>query len=110
MDKLIRRAILFDYYGELLNEKQRSIAEEIVSEDLSLSEIGEQEGISRQAVSDMLKRIDEKLESFEAKLGLVKRAERVKKLAAELKELAGKPEPVPKEKLLTIAEKLSEEL
>ncbi len=78
MDRLVRRAVLFDYYGELLNEKQRRIVGYTVLEDMSLSEIGETEGISRQAASDLLKRADERLEEFENVLKVVKKSDTIR--------------------------------
>ncbi len=77
MDKLVQRALLYDHYGELLNEKQQRIVEYTVSEDMSLSEIGEMEGISRQAASDLLKRADERLEEFENKLKMIGRRQKI---------------------------------
>ncbi len=85
MDKLVRRAVLFDYYGELLNEKQKRIVEYTVSEDMSLSEIGQEEGISRQAASDLLKRADERLEEFEEKLGVIRKTERIEEAVRRLR-------------------------
>ncbi len=73
MDKKIRQAYLYDFYGEMLNEHQRRIYEDVVYNDLSLSEIAEEEGISRQGVSDMIKRLDKKLGDFEEKLHLVEK-------------------------------------
>lgn len=63
---------LYDCYKSLLTEKQREVYELHEFSDLSLSEIAEQKGTSRQAVHDILTRTQHKLESFEAKLGLVK--------------------------------------
>ncbi len=85
MDKLIRRALLFDRYGELLNEKQKRIVEYTVSEDMSLSEIGEMEGISRQAASDLLKRADERLEEFENKLKMIARRQNIEECLIRIK-------------------------
>lgn len=73
MDKKIRQAYLYDFYGELLNEHQRRIYEDVVYNDLSLSEIAEEEGISRQGVSDMIKRLDKKLSDYEEKLHLLEK-------------------------------------
>lgn len=73
MDKKIKQAYLYDFYGELLNEHQRRIYEDVVYNDLSLSEIAEEEGISRQGVSDMIKRLDKKLLGYEEKLHLLEK-------------------------------------
>ena len=52
MEKIVRRALLFDFYGELLTEHQKNIYSDYVLNDLSYTEIGANEGISRQAVMD----------------------------------------------------------
>ena len=56
MEEKIEQAYLYDFYGELLNEHQRKIYEDFVFNDLSLGEIADEEGISRQGVHDMVKR------------------------------------------------------
>ncbi len=71
MDKLARQALLFDFYGELLTKHQRSIYEEVILEDYSLSEVAENHGISRQGVHDLVKRSTKILEDYEQKLHLV---------------------------------------
>lgn len=62
---------LYDNYKALLTDKQREIYELHEFSDLSLGEIAEQKGISRQAVHDLLTRTQRKLEDLEKKLGLV---------------------------------------
>lgn len=57
MDEKLRLTYLYDFYGELLNDRQRQIYEDSVFNDLSLGEIAREEGISRQGVSDMVKQI-----------------------------------------------------
>ncbi len=92
MDKKIQQAYLYDFYGEILNEHQRKIYEDVVYNDLSLSEIAEEEGISRQGVSDMIKRLDKKLSGYEEKLHLVEKflsiKEEVETMHEELEHLA----------------------
>lgn len=65
--------ILFDFYGKLLSEKQRTIIDLYYNYDLSLGEIGEELGISRQGVYDTLKRAEENLYQYEETLKLVHR-------------------------------------
>ncbi|SCG83476.1 UPF0122 protein [Proteiniborus sp. DW1] len=72
-EKIVEIGLLFDFYGKLLNDKQYSAIEFYYIHDLSLSEIGELLGISRQGVHDLLKRTEKKLFIFEEKLGLVKK-------------------------------------
>ena len=57
MDKLARQALLYDFYGELLTEHQRNIYEDVVLNDYSLSEVAQDQGISRQGVHDLVKRM-----------------------------------------------------
>lgn len=64
---------LLDFYGEILSEKKRGVMEMYYNEDLSLSEIAEQIGISRQGVRDIVKKTEEELFFWEEKLGLAKR-------------------------------------
>lgn len=66
-------SVLLDYYGSLLPDKQRQLAELYYYEDLSLSEISENEGITRQGVRDAIKRAESTLTETEQKLGLVRR-------------------------------------
>ena len=73
MDKTVYLSLLLDFYGLLLTEKQREYADLYYNENLSLSEIAENDGISRQAVRDTLLRAETVLRDTEAKTGLVAR-------------------------------------
>lgn len=84
MDKIIERGLLFDFYGELLTEHQQRIYSEAVFNDLSLGEISEEEGISRQGVHDLIKRCDKLLESYENKLKLIDKFQRIKNEIADI--------------------------
>ncbi len=72
-EKVVKIGFLFDFYGKLLSERQHSVIDLYYMCDLSLSEIGEQLNISRQAVHDALKRGENSLYKYEKKLGLVKK-------------------------------------
>ena len=69
-EKNLEIAYLFDFYGEILSEKQQLAVELYYNDDLSLSEIAAQLGISRQGVRDSLKRSETALYDMEEKLGL----------------------------------------
>ena len=69
----IDRALLLDFYGELLTDKQRKYWDLHWNEDLSLAEIAEDEGLSRQGVWDILRRAEANLRDVEEKTGLVRR-------------------------------------
>lgn len=73
MDDIGRKALLFDFYGPLLTEKQREVYDYAVGEDMSLGEIAETMGVSRQAVHDMVRRTGKILEEYESKLGLAEK-------------------------------------
>ena len=84
MERMIERGLLYDFYGELLTKHQQEIYSEIVFNDLSLSELSEAEGISRQGVFDLIKRCDKLLEGYEEKLKLI---EKFKLIKSEVKDL-----------------------
>jgi predicted DNA-binding protein YlxM (UPF0122 family) len=65
--------LLFDFYGDLLTEKQREYYDLHHNEDLSLAEIAEQAGITRQGVHDIITRAESTLMETEAKTGLIGR-------------------------------------
>lgn len=69
----LMQSMLLDFYGELLTEKQRECFDLHYNEDLSLSEIAEQSGISRQGVWDNIRRAEAALRDTEAKTGLIRR-------------------------------------
>lgn len=69
--------LLYDYYGELLTEKQRDLFDLYYNQDYSLSEIASAAGISRQGVHDTLARAEELLEGYEAALGCIARDRRL---------------------------------
>lgn len=73
MDKILEITLLYDFYSELLTDKQKSVMELYYLNDLSLNEIGETFGISRQAVHDMILRTEKILRQYEDKLFLVKK-------------------------------------
>lgn len=89
MEKIVEQGLLYDFYGELLTEHQRHIYEDVVFNDMSLSEIAEEQGISRQGVHDLIKRCDRILASYEEKLKLVQKFNQTKQMVEEIKELAG---------------------
>ena len=78
MEKIVRQSLLYDFYGELLTEHQKSVYEDVIINDLSYSEIAVLNGISRQGVYDLIKRCDKILEEYEDKLKLVEKFERAR--------------------------------
>lgn len=88
MEKLLKQALLFDFYGELLTEHQKQVYEEVVLEDYSLSEVAEERGISRQGVHDLIKRCNKVLSEYEDKLQLVEKFIRIQKTVEQIDMLA----------------------
>lgn len=81
-------ALLFDYYGSMLTEKQRSCFDMRYNQDLSLGEIGEAMGVSRQAVNDNLTRTEALLRRMEENIGSVKRDMAIRRAVQELLDAA----------------------
>lgn len=73
MAKDLKIAFLLDFYGEMLTDKQREVIESYYYNDLSLAEISEERGITRQGVRDAIKRSEKELLDMEERLGLAKR-------------------------------------
>ncbi|MCI9224349.1 MAG: DNA-binding protein [Acutalibacter sp.] len=84
MPKDLRISVLLDFYGEMLTDTQRETLDEYYNQDMSLAEIGEERGISRQGVRDSIKRSKEQLVEMEEKLGLAKRFREVQGALAEI--------------------------
>ena len=92
MEKIIERNLLFDFYGDLLTKRQRDIYQDAVYGDLSLSELADDYGISRQGIHDQIKRCDKALEEYESKLHLIARFEKIKQYSNMLRKEAEKSE------------------
>ena len=72
-DKDLRISVLLDHYGAMLTDKQREVIDLYYNDDLSLAEIAENEGITRQGVRDSIKRAESQLLEMEERLGLARR-------------------------------------
>lgn len=101
MDEILEQTLLFDFYGELLSERQRDVYQQYVFEDLSLSEISREVGMSRQGVHDLVKRSKAMLEEYEQKLRLVEKFLLIKKNVQQIDELLDAYEESKSEELLT---------
>lgn len=88
IEERVELSLLYDFYGALLKENQQRMYEMSILEDYGYSEIAEEEGISRQAVYDSIKRATKQLREYEEKLGLVarfvKQKDRMKMLHKQL--------------------------
>ena len=87
-EKNMRLAYLLDFYGEVLDEHSRSVMNSYYEDDLSLSEIAEGIGISRQGVRHIIKKSEEQLDFLEQKLGLADKFLTIEKAAKELDGIA----------------------
>ena len=83
-EKDLKIAYLLDFYGEVLSERKRVVLDYYYNDDLSLAEIAEEIGISRQGVRDIIKKSEEELLYLEEKLGLYKKFRNIQKSADEL--------------------------
>lgn len=88
MSKDLNIALLLDFYGEMLTEKQRDMVELYYDEDLSLGEIAETVKITRQGVRDSIKRGEQQLFELEKKLGLVEKFLKYSELLDKIDEYA----------------------
>lgn len=88
MAKNLEISFLLDFYGEMLTKKQHDFLEYYYDEDLSLSEIAENEDITRQGVRDAIKRAENQLFDMENRLGLAKRFNEMKLGLEQIKECA----------------------
>ena len=86
MDELFEKSLLYDFYGELLTEHQQSVYQSFVFEDMSLAEVAEEQGITRQGVHDLVKRCDKILQGYEDKLHLVAKFVSIKEKAKQIQD------------------------
>ena len=87
LKKTIKITMLFDFYGSLLTEKQQKIIKNYFYDDLSLAEIADNIGISRQGVYDHLHRSEESLEDYEDNLGLLKKYNKIRANINDLEDM-----------------------
>ena len=109
MEKNVKISMLCEIYGKVLTKKQLDILENYYDNDLSLSEIAENEGITRQAVRDIIKKGENKLFDLEEKLGIMKRMlkqeEQIAIILAEISKIEEKSTDKQIAKILTHVKK-----
>ncbi len=110
MEAKLKQAYLYDFYGELLNSHQRKVYEDFYFNDLSLGEIAEEEGISRQGVHDLVKRSSRALEGYEQKLHLVDKFLYIRDKVGEIQRLARSYDQKNQQEIKTEIEKISNEI
>ncbi len=87
LQETIELSILFDFYGDLLNDKNKAVFVEYIFNDLSLGEIAENKDITRQGIHDNIKRTSKKLREYEDSLHLVKKFKTIEKSVNSIKDL-----------------------
>ena len=92
MAKNLEGSFLLDFYGSLLGEKQRRLFDLYYNDDLSLAEIADLEGMTRQGVRDAVKRAETQLFDLEERLGLARRFRQVRTGLKEIRECVSKLE------------------
>ena len=109
MEDKIKSGYLYDFYGELLTEHQRSVYGMSINDDLSLSEIAQNENITRQAVRDIIKKGENKLFEFEEKLKVMERMfkqdDKIANILAEITKIENKTSDKQVAKILTHVKK-----
>lgn len=106
----MERALLYDFYGELLTEHQKQIYEDVVFNDLSFSEVAEERGISRQGVHDLMKRCTRTLQDYERKLGLVEKFRKTQEKVKEIHQLTMEYRRTEDRELILRIEEISAEI
>lgn len=109
-EEIVELSLLFDFYGEMLGEHKKKIFEDYVLNDLSLAEIAEEEGISRQGVHDVVKRCTRQLKEYEAALHLVEKFQRMKNKLTRASELLNVSEKAADSVNIAEAKKLLSEM
>ncbi|MCD7766626.1 MAG: YlxM family DNA-binding protein [Lachnospiraceae bacterium] len=110
MDEVLRQSLLYDFYGELLTEHQRTVYEAVVQDDLSYSEAAEMFDISRQGVHDLVKRCEKQMEEYESRLHLVERFQNIRANVLKLQELSAQASGIGREEFAHQVSELSERI
>lgn len=98
--------LLFDYYGDLLTQRQRQCVDMRYNQDLSLGEIASELGVSRQGIFDNLSRAEALLRNMEQKTGLVRREMQCRRAANTIREAAQALSRDPNESVSTLARRI----
>ena len=110
MENILKQSLLYDFYGGLLTEHQRAVYEDVVFQDMSLGEIAQERGISRQGVHDLVKRCDRILEGYEEKLHLVSKFERTRQMVEDIQQRLKRFRETKDEGLITQIEQISADI
>ena len=87
-NQAFRMALLFDFYGDMLTDRQKELFDLYYHEDLSLSEIAENYGITRQGVRDVIVRAEGIMQELEDKTGIIRRFQRMQEQFSDIERAA----------------------
>lgn len=110
MESIVKQSLLYDFYGELLTDHQRQVYEDVVFHDMSLSEIAQEQGISRQGVHDLIKRCDKILSGYEDKLHLISKFQQTRRMVEEIHQKTREFKVTKNEKLIDRIEQISNDI
>jgi predicted DNA-binding protein YlxM (UPF0122 family) len=85
--KIIEQGMLYDFYGDLLTAHQKEIYEDLVYNDMSLNEIAQEYGISKQGVHDLIKRCTQTMQGYEDTLHMIARFNSIRADAQKMKNI-----------------------
>ena len=88
MDRIVEKSLLFDFYGELLTDHQKDVYGEYIQNDLSVTEVANLRGISRQGAHDLIRRCEKILNDYEQRLHLLEHYLKVKKMVGTIHQYA----------------------
>ena len=110
MEELLRKTLLYDFYGELLTAHQREIFEEVVLNDTSFSEAAASEGVSRQSIHELVRKCEKQLEHYEDCLHMVERFVKLRGLVKDVQEKVRRLSGEEAEAVLQLCTQIMEEL
>ena len=103
LEDALNLTLLFDYYGDLLSQKQQTCFDLYYNQDFSLGEIAEQVGISRQGVHDCLVRAEAALRNMEAKTGFIAQEQRMRAALSDIRDAANRLRSYPSDEVQQLA-------
>ena len=110
MERIAYQNLLYDFYGELLTDHQRRIYECAVYEDLSLKELSDEDGITRQGIHDLIKRCDKTLAEYENRLHMIEKSSTIKEIVDQIKEASAEDGSENGDRIRGLCERLLETL
>lgn len=110
MERIAYQNLLYDFYGELLTEHQRRIYECAVYEDLSLKELSDEYGITRQGIHDLIKRCDKTLGEYENRLHMIEKFSAIKDIVRQIREASAEDRSENGDRIRSLCDALLETL